>query len=287
MDKCGVTVENVLCTRCGLIRARSVLDRGSMAEFYSMEYRRILGEDASSESYLRHQRNRGDSFVRLLRKTGVLNEVTCVFEVGCGAGSVLLPFREEGKTVSGCDVDPTAVATGNSMGLDLRTGGFSEQPLENESIDLIILSHVLEHLPDPVQELTMVLEKLRPGKLLLIEVPGLFWRPSERYFNPLDEFQVAHVVSYFHYTFLSAFLAGLGLEEIHGDQTCTFIVRKPCGWTRRAPGSVQYARMDEEVEEIVAFLRDKNRERGLLSLPRKARYIPGRVFRSIRRMIHS
>jgi trans-aconitate methyltransferase len=67
--------------------------------------------------------------------------------------------------------------------------------LENTAearFDLVSMSHVLEHLPDPVGSLTHLLETvLAPDGWLLLEVPNLYAH---------DSFEVAHLVSFSSHT---------------------------------------------------------------------------------------
>jgi SAM-dependent methyltransferase len=47
-------------------------------------------------------------------------------------------------------------------------------PIRNDSIDTIVLTDVLEHLPKPTQALDEVVRALRPGGKILISVPFLY-----------------------------------------------------------------------------------------------------------------
>ena len=47
--------------------------------------------------------------------------------------------------------------------------------IEDESIDLLILSHVMEHFTNPIEEMIEVIKKVTINKYLLIEVPGIFY----------------------------------------------------------------------------------------------------------------
>jgi SAM-dependent methyltransferase len=44
--------------------------------------------------------------------------------------------------------------------------------LDDESVDAVIMSHSLEHIPDPVAALARVRRALRPGGLLVITLPN-------------------------------------------------------------------------------------------------------------------
>jgi SAM-dependent methyltransferase len=41
----------------------------------------------------------------------------------------------------------------------------------DSSLDCILSFHVIEHLPDPLESLSRLKDKLRPGGLLIVEVP--------------------------------------------------------------------------------------------------------------------
>ena len=49
---------------------------------------------------------------------------------------------------------------------------------QSKTFDLTLLSHVLEHLSQPVQALLTVRERLRGGGLLYVEVPNYYGHPS-------------------------------------------------------------------------------------------------------------
>jgi Uncharacterized protein conserved in bacteria len=135
----------------------------------------------------------------------------------------LLPFKEDGKAVIGYDFNSAWLEFGRSKGLDLRMGDFY-QLAEDASCDLVILSHVIEHFLSPVEEMRRILAKVRPGKYLIMEVPGIF-NIEEAYGNPILYFQNAHVYNFYE-RYLRVFFSKLGLEVLYGDEHCTFICKK-------------------------------------------------------------
>ena len=61
---------------------------------------------------------------------------------------------------------------GVEKGLDLKYGDYN-QVLENDSVDLIILSHVMEHFVNPTGEMNKIIHKLKFGGQMIVEVPSL------------------------------------------------------------------------------------------------------------------
>ena len=85
----------------------------------------------------------------------------------------MLRFRNVGWRVHGQDVDPKAVEQARSLGLDARVGNLADIGLDDESMDAVILYHVIEHLPDPLAVLTECLRVLKPGGVLALATPNI------------------------------------------------------------------------------------------------------------------
>jgi ubiquinone/menaquinone biosynthesis C-methylase UbiE len=95
-----------------------------------------------------------------------------VLEVGCGEGSVLevLSTKYSNWKLYGCDVSENALAITQKRGInnlkELFVCDFTRFP-ENY-FDLIIITHVLEHVPEPQK---LLIDIKRIGRNFLFEVP--------------------------------------------------------------------------------------------------------------------
>jgi SAM-dependent methyltransferase len=99
-----------------------------------------------------------------------------VLEVGCGAGDQLLALKNAGWDVLGIDFDPAAVATANARGLDVRLGDLRQASLPEASFDAIVMSHVVEHVIDPVGLLKECARILKPrGDFVAITPNASSW----------------------------------------------------------------------------------------------------------------
>ena len=226
-DRYGIPIKMVCCSECGLIRSDEIFDEKSNELFYQYYYRPIYSSLLPNNDFFYDQYKRGKKFLTLINKYLNLSEIEHVAEIGCGAGGILLPFKEAGKDVIGVDFNEDYIKFGQKKGMNLQRG--SDDLLDEESIDLLILSHVMEHYLSPLSELQKNIRKIKKGKYLLIEVPGIF-SILECYFNPILYFQSAHVYNYYYYEYLVNMYQQLGLEVIFGDERCTFICKKKENW---------------------------------------------------------
>ena len=124
------------------------------------------------------RRAAADRHVRGLRRP---REGARVLDVGCGNGEFLREMRAAGWIGLGVETDPQAVARARLHGLDVREGSVEEAAFEPGSVDAVTLSHVVEHLHDPVATLRACRGLLRGGGVLWIATPNLSSPGHARY----------------------------------------------------------------------------------------------------------
>jgi SAM-dependent methyltransferase len=96
-----------------------------------------------------------------------------LLELGCGNGQYLQRLQSAGWKCVGIDFDPAAVANAKALGLDARVGTLAEQRFADASFDTVLMSHVIEHLPDPHAELREVRRILKPGGRVVLLTPNV------------------------------------------------------------------------------------------------------------------
>jgi len=96
-----------------------------------------------------------------------------LLDVGCGAGELLAAWSVQQESCVGVEPNrKVALAARERTGLDIRPGTLADHPFPPESFDVVTISHVLEHVPDPGALLSRAAELLRPGGELLVWVPN-------------------------------------------------------------------------------------------------------------------
>ena len=224
-DRYGLYMPVVICTECGLILTNPRMTQQAYSEFYNREYHRLYnGEEHPTDKFFRFQHDRGRRIFNYLANNG-FREHDNVLEVGTGAGGILHYFRERGCRVKGIDVDEEYIAYGRDQHqLDLSAGTTATLDLD-ESPDLVIYSHVLEHVLAVNDELRRVREVLSDTGLLYVAIPGVANLLNSYEMDFLHFLQNAHV---WHFTLrsLTNLLARNGFERLAGDEVVDGIFRK-------------------------------------------------------------
>ena len=93
-----------------------------------------------------------------------------LLDVGCGAGLLLSTLRELGWDVSGTEIDPDAAAVARQrVGCKVHEGPVEALSLPGEHYQAVTLSHVIEHVLDPVATLRECARLLaRSGRLAIV-----------------------------------------------------------------------------------------------------------------------
>jgi 2-polyprenyl-3-methyl-5-hydroxy-6-metoxy-1,4-benzoquinol methylase len=98
-----------------------------------------------------------------------------VLDIGAGFGSLLLPFRNHGHNVYGIERSPHRA----QYLQDVLKIPCSNLPIESfkpsRKFDLICMYHVLEHVSDPAEAISILAEMLSKRGMIYIAVPD-FWR---------------------------------------------------------------------------------------------------------------
>ena len=101
-----------------------------------------------------------------------------LLEIGVGAGQSILWFEEEGFNVKGIEPDGRNVSMINKK---LKKGEVIESSVEefstDEVFDVIWMSHVLEHLLEPMNFLKKIKDNLKNNGIFFIEVPNCEYEP--------------------------------------------------------------------------------------------------------------
>jgi 2-polyprenyl-3-methyl-5-hydroxy-6-metoxy-1,4-benzoquinol methylase len=91
-----------------------------------------------------------------------------VVDFGCGSGDFLRLVKSHCSDAIGVELQQDYVDDLNSDGIHCVN---NLDVIENSSIDTCVSFHVIEHLPEPLETLKLLKEKIVSGGMILIEVP--------------------------------------------------------------------------------------------------------------------
>jgi SAM-dependent methyltransferase len=96
-----------------------------------------------------------------------------MLDIGCGRGESLVAARRAGWTARGLDPSPRFAAEGRELfGVQIECAEIHDAEIDSASVDLVLLSGVLEHVYEPMALLTEAARVLRPGGLVVVDVPN-------------------------------------------------------------------------------------------------------------------
>lgn len=95
-----------------------------------------------------------------------------LLDVGGGVGTFCAAAARRGWSPTLLEPVPEAVAHARARGIPSVAGGVADLDPAGDRFDAAALVHVLEHLPEARDALERVRDVLRPGGLLLVEVPN-------------------------------------------------------------------------------------------------------------------
>jgi 2-polyprenyl-3-methyl-5-hydroxy-6-metoxy-1,4-benzoquinol methylase len=219
-DRFGLPLSVVICRDCGLIQTNPRINQDSYSEFYKTEHTRLLhGQDKPTRELFLDQYFHSQKIYRYIEKFLLKNfKDMFVLEVGCGAGGILAYFRDRGCQIFGIDLDEDCIRYGRkNYNLNLCAGTLDEYKFER-SPDIIILSHVLEHLLEPRKVLNRLRALVNPDGLLYVEVPGA--RNMTNVHNDMNFLHFLTISHTYHFSSITLrnFLITCGFDFIQSDE---------------------------------------------------------------------
>jgi SAM-dependent methyltransferase len=182
--------EVVVCGNCGLVFAGGIPSKEVFDRYYS---------EASKYEFSHRGGKQNDS--ELQRLAGLADWMATqvplesrLLDAGCATGELLAALRARGFTcLTGLDPSESCVQYArDTHGLRMLQGVLGNKPESEQPFDVLVLSAVLEHIPDLNPFVEQLRRWLSPDGLLIVEVPDV--ENFAKAFNaPYQEFSVEHI----------------------------------------------------------------------------------------------
>lgn len=118
----------------------------------------------------REKRMRAKNYAKYIAS---LDGAHSVLEVGCMHGLLLTELKKLGLKVSGVELDPEAVAYCKKLGLNVTQSSIEDHLKHaKKKQDVIVMSHVLEHIAKPKEQLSELRKRMPDNGSLVLIIPN-------------------------------------------------------------------------------------------------------------------
>ncbi|MCI4362933.1 MAG: class I SAM-dependent methyltransferase [Thermoplasmata archaeon] len=173
------------CEACGVGYLAEVPPPRELRGYYPVDYRAYSAGSSLSSKVLTRliglSQGREFGSTLGLPLLDPVREKTEFLDVGIGGGALAMKMRGRGWRVFGLDFTPSLTAPAAKDEIRFVVGNAARTPFRDGSFDLILASHVLEHLHDPIAALREYDRLLRPGGRLVVGVPNFDSYPSRAF----------------------------------------------------------------------------------------------------------
>jgi SAM-dependent methyltransferase len=161
----------VQCVACGLIYVSPRPDQTGFYDDAAYYQGMVVGGREEVAPHL---------IARLAEIERTLGHKGRFLDVGCALGVYVAYAAGQGWQAEGVDISTWATAQARERGLKVATGTLEAQGYQAGIFDVVHSSHVLEHVPNPLEVLGEMYRILAPGGLLSLEVPQEVFRLYEQ-----------------------------------------------------------------------------------------------------------
>ncbi len=180
------------CDNCGFIYQDSILDADGMQLLYQhwIDHEASLNKKKTAKAKLfRQYAGQVQILMKMVRERP---DRIRVLDFGMGWGYWSRMAHAHGLDVTGFELSDQRSEHARAMGLKV----IAELPAPGDRFDIVYANQVFEHLPDPLQTLRQLSERLAPRGLVHIRVPdgrgvadtlsSRGWRPELDVIHPLE-----------------------------------------------------------------------------------------------------
>lgn len=202
----------IRCENCDLIRAREIPSDKKLASLYQEEY--FFGKEYSD--YKADRQALEYNFKKRIKALEpYLTKDTTLVEVGCAYGYFLNLIKDKVGKHTGYDLSVDGVKFGKKeLGVNATNENFLTAKIPANSVDVICMWDVIEHLSDPKAFIAKARRILKPGGRIVIttgDIAGIIprWRG--------DKWRMVHPPTHLYYftpDTLGKLLANEGFEVV-------------------------------------------------------------------------
>lgn len=163
----------VRCSECSLVYMNPQITPDVLDAFYNDEKYYSGGADYTYSDERKAKSAYAILFHSRLRSIEHFVEIGNILDVGCSFGGFLECARDRGWRPYGLDVSQPVIDHVRKLGISAHQGSLSSATYETNFFSAITMVEVIEHLPDPLEDLRHCYRILRPGGVLAIQTGNI------------------------------------------------------------------------------------------------------------------
>ncbi|KPK42817.1 MAG: hypothetical protein AMJ78_01085 [Omnitrophica WOR_2 bacterium SM23_29] len=219
VNKRGLPSDIVICDSCDGCFKSIVFDKETARYYYERISHTLVGKSTFEDGLMQRMRDRirlfGYPKYKFISHFVELNpEEDLIAEFGCNDGANLMPWKENGFSVIGVDLDSNMVEFGRKWELNLIKSDMLDYDFNDRRPKLIILSHSLDRVTDVNAVLNRIRQILNPDGYVFIETPSI---RTHGLINTIQYFDV-ECNYYFDLNSISKILKRYAFKIIYADE---------------------------------------------------------------------
>ena len=201
------------CLNCGLHYTKSVPSSDTIGSFYkaeSYDSHRVDNKSLISRVYRVVRKINVGKKIKWIRRYN--NQQGLVVDYGCGLGHLVAELKNQGYNAKGFEID------GDVRALSRDTLNLEIQPLENfrlldnASVSVITMWHVLEHVYDLKSDFQHIVDKLADDGAIFIAVPNFKSYDAKYYKKHWEAYDLPRHLYHFDNESIKRFCSRFGLR---------------------------------------------------------------------------
>jgi len=195
------------CSSCSYIWLTCPPHPSEMAVHYDGDYHETIAAGGEGSAEKRWSSSR--KVVQQYSRGGSL------LDIGCSSGGFLSTLRGSAWKLYGVEVEEsTAQKARVASGAEVFVGAVESAPFAPESFDVITCFDLLEHLYHPRRFLGSVMKWLKPGGVVLTQVPNIRSWEAQLFGSYWYGLELPRHISHFSIQSLGHLMRDLGFEEL-------------------------------------------------------------------------
>ena len=166
----------VICKNCGLVYINPRLDSKTLDQLYNKDNKDFDDQHFKTNInyYINTKKDDKKTFERRLNLIQKYKKQGKLLDIGCSIGTFLDIARKNGWDTFGIDLSKASIDyCTKELKLNVKQGKLEDIKFPSNSFDVVIMSDLLEHVPNPMATLKEANRILKKDGLLFITTPNI------------------------------------------------------------------------------------------------------------------